>query len=232
MEDNTEDARRLENYIDRYAKETGVDMQSFAFSRAAPFLNKFQSQFDIVFQDIELPDMNGIEVAKKMRERDSAVVLIFITNLAQYAVKGYEVDAMDYVMKPLSYSAFCLKIQCAIIRCQREEQSYIIISNKDNIVRIKSSELKFIEIYQHRIVYHTSKGDYNAYGVLSKVEASLPKRGFFRCSSSYIINFRYVDWIDGNEVAIGSVRIPISRARKKELLIEFHRFYSDMESGA
>ena len=229
VEDSPEEAHRLESYVSQYAKETGTDIQLFAFTGAAPFLHQFASQFDIVFLDIELPDMNGIEIAKRIREKDSTVVLIFVTHLAQYAINGYEVSAMDYVLKPLEYSAFCLRIQRAIICCQRKEGNDITISNNNNIVRFKAIELKYVEIYQHHIMYHTVNGDYPAYGTLSKVEAGLPRRGFFRCSSSFIINLRYVDRIEGNEIIIGDARIPISRARKKEFLTEFHSFYSDME---
>ena len=232
VEDSPEESKRLEGCVARYAEETGTDMRATVFSRAAPFLSKYNSQFDVVFLDIQLPDMNGIEIAKRVREKDSTVVIIFVTHLAQYAIRGYEVNAMDYVIKPMEYSAFRLKMQRAIIRCQREAQSYITFSNNNHYVRLKASELKYVEIFRHSILYHTCFGDYTAYGTSSKVEAELPKHGFFRCGSSFIINLRYVDRINGSEVVIGDVQIPISRTRRKELISAYHAFYGDLDGDS
>lgn len=230
VEDNPEEAQRLDGFLSRYAQENSTELQTFLFSRAAAFLDKFHGQYEIVFLDIELPDMNGIDIARKIREKDDTVVLMFVTHLAQYAIKGYEVQALDYVLKPISYPSFYLKIQRSILHARRREQSVINISNKETMIRLETSQIKYIEIYKHHLLYHTEKGDFQAYGILNKVEESLPDRSFFRCGSSYIVNFRYIDSIDGMEITIGEAKIPISRARKKELLTEYHRYYGDLDS--
>ncbi len=228
VEDSPNDAKCLEGYIARYAQDNQLEIRTTIYPRASSFLNSYHSQYDLILQDIELPDMNGVDVARKIRAKDPSVVLMFVTNLAQYAIQGYEVDALDYVLKPVTYLSFRLKFQRALIRCQREQQQFITIQSNYSVLRISASDLKYVEIYQHQIVYHTTTGDIPAYGILSKIEAGLPNQGFFRCSNSYIVNFRYVDCIDGMEVVIGNTHIPISRTKKREFLAAYHSFYGDM----
>lgn len=230
VEDTARDAECLERYIAKYAQETGTEIRSVVYPKAVPFLNGYHAQFDLILQDIELPDMNGIDVARRIREMDQSVVLMFVTNLAQYAIKGYEVDALDYILKPVTYLSFKLKLQRALIRCQRDRQFYITVPSNYSVLRIQAADLRYIEIFRHQIIYHTTSGDIPSYGTLSKVEASLPAQGFFRCSSSYVVNFRHVDKIDGSDILIGNTIIPVSRSRKKELLLEYHRFYGDIDN--
>ena len=89
---------------------------------AQQFLFAFHSQFDLIFMDIEMPNMDGLSAARRMREIDSNVALVFVTNLARYAINGYEVSALDYILKPLDYDAFYLKMQKVLRYCQTQQQ--------------------------------------------------------------------------------------------------------------
>lgn len=226
VEDSPSEAGRLISYLDRFMQESGEPLQHTHFDRAFPFLESYRSQYDIVFMDIELPDLNGMDAARRLREVDRAVVLIFVTHLSQYAVKGYEVDALDYILKPLAYPALTLKLQRAVSRRRREEEPELTIVTGSGLVRLHASALKYIEIYNHHIVYHAESGDYGAYGTLKQVEDALPEGMFFRCSSSYIVNLRYVTKVDGFDVTVDNRVLSVSRLRKKEFMSVLHRYCS------
>lgn len=116
VEDEAEQAGILLSYLERYGQEYGVGFQATHFSGSLAFLNDVRTIFDIVFMDIEMPYKNGMEAAAEMRQINTESCLIFVTNMAQYAIKGYEVDAMDFVLKPVNYFAFNPKIRIIVTK--------------------------------------------------------------------------------------------------------------------
>ena len=229
VEDSPEEAARLRLFLKRFGEEQKVEWSVKFYACFSEFQESFASQFDLVFLDIELPDGNGMELARWIRQKDSFVSLIFVTHLAQYAIHGYSVEALDYILKPIAYPTFSMKLQRAIIRILNSRQEPFTVTTGANTIRIDANRLKYVEIYKHHILYHLEDRVIEAYGVLSQVETELPKRGFYRCSNSFIVNFRFVDSFDSTYVYIGEAKIPISRAKKKELVSEYHRYYGDME---
>ena len=102
VEDEEQDYLRAQGYLNRYGQEKNISFNIQRYESAEVFLTNYQSQHDIVFMDIRMGGMDGMRAARKLREMDQAVILIFLTSLAQYAVQGYEVDALDYILKPLA----------------------------------------------------------------------------------------------------------------------------------
>ncbi len=229
VEDDGEEADRLYSFLEQYRVEHQRELQIHRFSTVSSFETSFSSQYELIFLDIELPDGNGMNLARRIREKDTGVVLLFITHLAQYAIDGYTVSALDYILKPIEYPSLALKLNRAMIRIRNNRQEYLTLRSGNSTVRVSTSELKYIEIYKHHIRYHLTETTLESYGILSKVEESLPKKGFFRCSNSFIINLRFIDRFDSANVYIQDVCIPVSRAKKKELITEYHRFYGDLD---
>lgn len=228
VEDNKKDAERLLSFQERYGKEHKLVQQCQWFSDAESFLETDTGRFDIVFMDIELPGMSGMEAAEKLRQINPDIILIFITNLAQYVMKGYQVDALDYVLKPIQYPAFDLKFQKALTLCggQNKKTEYMVISANEGMFRMEASDVWYIEIYQHHIQYGTEKGIYNGYGTLKKVEDMLPQGYFFRCNNHTIIGLNHVQEIlpDG-DVRVGNRTFEIARTKRKELMEVLHQYY-------
>ena len=106
IEDNNEYSETLKNYIEQYAKENSLNIALSIFPNGERIVNDFKSDYDIIFMDIEMPVMDGIEASTKIREIDSECIIIFISNYTQYAIKGYAVNALDYLTKPLEYTLF------------------------------------------------------------------------------------------------------------------------------
>ena len=129
VEDSIKDFTLLKSYLEQYEKENNIEFNIQCFENGIRFLDKFSANYDIIFMDIDMPYMNGLEVSKKIREIDKTVVLIFVTNLSQYAVNGYEVEALDYIVKPISYFNFSIKSCWAvfIICCSKSLCSVVAI---------------------------------------------------------------------------------------------------------
>lgn len=225
VEDESSFSDLLSSYLNQYSDAHGESFSVSTFINGIEFLNNYSANYDIIFMDIEMPFMNGMETAQKLRKIDHSAVLIFITNLARYAIKGYEVDAMDYILKPLNYPAFAMKMQKAIRLCQKKQEEKITIATRTGSICFPASSVFYIESVGHHMEYHTEHGLYTGYGTLKKLEEQLPRTIFFRCNSCYIINFHFVKGYDGNTVQVGDTTLTISRARKKQFLEALHQFY-------
>ena len=106
VEDDKTYAAQLKEYLVRYGTETNQKISVALFPDGEDIVTDYSAEFDIILMDVEMTFMDGMTAAEKIREKDNEVVIIFITNMPQYAIQGYKVDALDYVLKPISYFAF------------------------------------------------------------------------------------------------------------------------------
>ena len=228
VEDQKKEADLLCACLRRYSEQHKENFDIAVFENGIEFLTKYQANFDIIFMDIELPDMNGMSVAHKLRSIDNSSILIFVTNISKYAINGYEVGAMDYILKPLNYPAFELKINKAVASCKKNRDNKIHISTREGYRNISASSIIYIESRGHRIEFHTENGEYIEYGTMKNLESLLPETMFFRCNSCYIINFSFISSYNGYTVKVGNEELIISRARKKQFMEKLHRYYVSM----
>lgn len=225
VEDDPKTASGLLSFFDEYAAETGAEFQSTTFPNAVEFLSSYRTGFDIVCMDIEMPHMSGMDAARKLREVDGQAVLIFITNLSQYAIAGYEVEAMSYILKPVKYAAFRFIIKKAVTKCAKNGQDKIEITENGTVVCLSASAIYYVEIRDHTILYHTDQGIHRGYGTMKRVEDLMPPGRFFRCNSCYLVNLEYVKKIDGNNVWVGDEVLQVSRPKRKSFLDALHEYY-------
>lgn len=119
VEDREETRESLNRFVRQYAQEQGLQVEISLITDGAEIAEHYTPGFDIIFMDVEMPRLDGFGAAEAIRAVDADVVLVFVTNMAQYAIRGYEVDALDYVLKPVNYYQFCTKLSRAIQRVQR-----------------------------------------------------------------------------------------------------------------
>ena len=139
VDDSPRDLQLIKGYVERYFKENGGDYQVRTFENGLDFLDEEKLSFDIVFMDVEMPHLNGIETARNFRKRDKMAVLVFITNMAQYAIHGYEVDAIEYMVKPVEYYNFSDKMEKALRFVKRDQEKTLLLHGQEVTARIPVS---------------------------------------------------------------------------------------------
>lgn len=146
VEDSPRELEHLKECLARYSAERDIPLETTAFGDAASFLEHYRADYDIVFMDIELPGINGMEAAHRLREIDRQVILIFVTNMAQFAVKGYEVDALDYIIKPAQYGPLSIKLDRAAQRWRAAAES-VMVALPTGTQRLLLWEIYYIEVH-------------------------------------------------------------------------------------
>ena len=132
-------------------------------------------------------------------------------------LESYEVAALDYLVKPVSYPRFCRSLERACRRICQQAEHILTIKNNDGVFRLRAKDLVYVEVFSHRLVLHTTAGVVSYSGTLAALEKDLGN-GFFRCHSSFLINLEQVTRLDGADVVLGSERLPVSKYRRKMLL--------------
>lgn len=229
VDDTPGDALRLEENLERFSRRTGVELTPVCFADGQQFIQAGQEQFDLVIMDIDMPGMDGMQAARLLRQSDPEVPLMFVTNMPQYALAGYEVDAIDYVLKPVEFGDFDLKLQKALRYMRRDKERPLALHTTAGVVAVRPREILYVESTLHYLNYHTLIGEYRVRGVMGQAERELANCHFARCARSFLVNLRYVSAIEGEDVVLGSRRIRITRTKRAEFMERFSRFLGGME---
>lgn len=226
IEDDPIYAQYLEECLTRYGAERGCAFQIRTFGRAEAFLADNRIIDDMVFMDVDLGEgwMNGIDAARALRDRGSMAVLFFITNIPQYAASGYEVDAIDYCIKPINYSSLSVKLDKAVRVLNQRQGLPVRIKTREGFRVVSSSDIRYIEVKGHDLMFHTVQEVIGSYGSLGEREKELQDREFARCSASVLVNLRYVTGLHGDVITVGAERVKIGRSRKKEFLTRLNEY--------
>lgn len=226
VEDEKQASDALVSFLHTYGEKSGEQFDVSVFATSGAFIANYNTDYDIVFMDIELPDGNGMDTAKALRRLDGGVTLIFVTNMAQYAIKGYSVSALDFMVKPVSYYSFSTMLSRAIVRCRAEKKADWIIHTVGGAAKVELKSISYVEVRDHKLVYHTDDGDFEEWGRLGDLEKQLSAKGFARGNNCYLINLRKVVAIEESRVRLNGCVLQLSRARKKEFVRAFAEFIS------
>ncbi len=216
VEDNTEARAAIKVHCSRFADETGTELHVAEFSDAVSFLEHYRPVYDLVLLDVELPYLLGTEAARRLRELDPVVMLVFITNMAQYAIHGYEVNAVDYLLKPVPYVRFRALLGKLIRRLDAETGSEVTIRTPKGLVRVRERDILYVTAEDHLLLYHTADGIVESWDTLKTAETVLSAERFFRIGKSAIVNLYAVKVVDGDRVRVGDTTLSVGRGRKKD----------------
>lgn len=220
VEDEKEQAKLLHNYINHYAKSKNLQLNVNYLSDGIDLVDDYRGQFDIILLDIQMKHLDGMAAAQKIREIDSDVIIIFITSTVQYAVQGYTVDALGYVLKPVPFTQFSQLFDKAIARVHtKQNHVYIKVTANDKQIKLDCDLVYYIESQRNNVIIHCKDVDYVTVGPLKRYEEMLTGHGFSKCHNAYLINLSYVEAVQKEEVLLtNEITLPISRARKKEFM--------------
>lgn len=224
VEDEVEPAQALAACVQRYGREHGISFSCVRYANAITFLQNYKGTADIIFMDIRMPHMDGMSAAEKLRSCDSAAIIIFVTSLVQYAVDGYKVGALDFVVKPVEYASFSLTMRRAIERVSRMRGKKVRVNGAAETALLQVDDIRYVEILQHHLVYHTIHGDYDGYGTLIEVEKQLAGESFVRCNACFLVNLRYVTEIKGYTVCLGQDELRISHPKRRAFVAAFESY--------
>lgn len=218
VEDEAAVRAQLTEYVQRYTRQYGTAFQVNEFSGGGQLLADYRPVYDLVLMDIEMPGMDGMETARQLRQLDSEVMLLFITNTAQYAIKGYSVGALDYILKPVPYFAFSQLLQKAVRQLQGKALHTLLVAVEGGMRRVDAAKLYYIESEGHRVHFYSEDGDFAASGTLKYFEEKLADQPFMRCNSGYLVNLAQVLAVQQDSVQVGPYILQISRPRRKAFL--------------
>jgi len=228
VEDEEQYREEFLSYLKRYEKESGQHFRISVFTDGDEITEGYQADYDLILMDIAMQFMDGMTAAEKIRRLDSEAVIIFITSTPQFVMRGYAVDALDYVLKPINYFAFSQRIDRAISRMGKRRRRYISVPVKGGIQKLEVSQLRYVEVQDHDLVYHTARGSVLTRGTLAEAEELLGTEQFFRCSKCYLVNLEYVDGIQNFDILMDNTRIQVSRARKKPLMDALNNYMNEV----
>ena len=218
VEDDSSASQQIQNYLSLYQKENEQEFSVTVFADGLSILEDYHPIWDIILMDIEMPLMDGMTAAKCIRELDQSVIIIFITNMAKYAIKGYAVDALDYVLKPVSYYAFSQRLGRAVERVARRARHFLQINAHGTAHKLDTSAIYWIENCGHDLVFHTAEGEVTAPGSMTETEEKLAQDSYFRVNKGCLVNLEHVDRMDGEDAIVHGDRVPLARARRKAFL--------------
>lgn len=226
VEDSIDDLNNCLSLLDKYSKEKNVQFDIQTFESGDAFLMRFKSQFDFIILDINLSAMNGIDVARSVRAKDEEVIIMFATNLAKYATNGYEVDAIDFALKPLTYASFYLRLERVMKKLNKKSDSFLVVPSDGGFSKINVNDVLYVEVISHDIIFHMISGqDITTSGTLKKYDEKLKDLWFIRCNSCYLVNAHKIKRVEKLDIQlVNDEIIAISHPKKKSFMERFKKY--------
>lgn len=219
VDDEASARANLLDYLARYQEENDCTFDVRVFEDGAALLENYRPIYDIILMDMRMPGVDGMATAEVIRAVDDQVVLIFVTNLAQYAVKGYRVNAMSYLLKPVTYFSFAEELTRAIRSLAARQQESILVGSGSGVRRIGIGDIVYVESKKHQNIVHTLSDSFSYTGALRDLDQQLSDSGFFRINSYYLANLQHVTGVSGYDAKMSNGDVlKISRARRKDFM--------------
>lgn len=227
-DDDPVQARFLCSVVRNWAGRDNRPITIEAFGSASEFLFEWREDksFDVLFLDIQMPGLNGMDLARTIREKDDVIQIIFVTGYSEYMPEGYEVSALHYLVKPVKEDQLVTCLDKALKRVKTETRALLIAHNGENI-RIHQEDIVYIEAYAHSVVISTLDQRYETKTGIGEFPKRLDSTLFCNPHRSYIVGIRHIRKIERSCITLdNNVQIPVSRRRYSELnqaFIKFHK---------
>ncbi|MCF0146792.1 MAG: response regulator transcription factor [Clostridium sp.] len=220
-EDQDVQINLLNNHIHNWAKEKDTKISIDTFNSAEEFLFEWSdyNKYDIIFLDVNLSKMSGVELSNIIREKNTKIDIVFVTGLFKYALHGYRVRALQYLIKPIKITDlyYCLDTTLDRINNDEEVSSFVLETSK-KVIKLDYNEIYYFVMFSPYIDIHTNSEKITVRKNISEIEMILPNEYFVRCHRSYIVNIKHIKSIVKNNIMLeNGVNIPISRGKYKEV---------------
>ena len=220
--------KQMQSYLSQLESDFKEHFDVFLFDNGEDILKSVPLDVQVIFLDIELQSMNGIDIAAKLREKMD-FYLIFITNNVQYALQGYEVHAFSFIKKPLSYFAIKKSLYEAIKRMDILSLPKIVMQYNGQTDIVFCQNILYIESFKHEIVFNMKNGEKRRYTcTMKELEDRLPQKSFFRCHNSYIVNMQHITGFNSKSISTPGGEVPLSKYKMKEFSQAFLAFQGEV----
>ncbi|MCQ4638199.1 LytTR family DNA-binding domain-containing protein [Anaerovorax odorimutans] len=223
-DDEKELRQDLSQILSRSLDLRGIEYEILKFSCGEQLLAQAKRQGpDILFLDIEMDQMDGMTAAKELRKAGSRAVIIFITAYPDYVFQGYEVRALNYILKPYKEEKVLSVLYQALEELRVSADLYYVVRQKSGTIRLLLNDTRYFFSERRMITAVTGTGPVLFYGKLDDLELELPQF-FVRIHNRYLVNLNYISAIEGNAVLCKEEQLPVSRARRQDLEIAFAKY--------
>ncbi len=215
----------LVSFIEEWGSGKRIEIEEFGSAEEFLFCFEGDNDFDVLFIDIQMSGMNGIELSRRVREKDRKIVIVFTTGISDYLQEGYEVEALNYLLKPLSKEKVfeCLRK----VEERHEIERFVLVHTDDETVRMNIEDINFIEARAHKsIVGKTNDEILEVKESIAEMEKLLVGEGFIKCHRSYLCRIGSIYKIDKTDIYFDNgSRIPVSRRMYPLVNKEFINYF-------
>lgn len=209
----------LNKFIKLYQEKKQTDISIRCFNDGMDLVKNYCLETDVIFLDISMKQLDGIETAKKIREIDKKVIIIFLTSIIKYALTGYSLNASSYIIKPITYSKLTIELDHAIEKIHEIENQFIKIRNNEGIFKLYINDIQFVETHDRHTLIHMAKKNVTSFYNMKTLEQKLQPYCFIRCHSSFIVNAKYIESIEKLVLTTTTGRqLPISQQKRKDVM--------------
>jgi len=230
LENELEEAKKTQEMLDTFFTSKNQEFSCDTFHHSQDFLSSSITKYDLIILDILLDEgdaYNGIQVAQKVRELNKNVVIIFVTKTAQFAIDGYKVDAIDYILKPLVYEDFYLKLVKAMNVLKYHVEKELVFKNSDGIFKIKESEIVYIEVRKHYLYFQLKNKTETFRGTMKEISQELTNQ-FKKSSNSFLANLQYIKLIKKDSVILEcdnqTYQIPLTKLFRNSFILALENY--------
>ncbi len=227
VDDRARDAEFVQGILNRWAEQRQVSIQSAVFPSAERFLFQYAEDkaWDILLLDIEMGAMDGVTLARRIRQDNEAVQIVFITGFADYMAQGYEVSALHYLMKPVDRDKLFAVLDRAAAAVEKSERA-ILLSVGGELLRLPAGQVQYVEVFSHTLAIVTDTSTIQAKLPISELEKLLGE-GFVRCHRSYLVGLKHIARLSKTEVTLDNGKVlPLSRSAAPTVHKAFVAYYA------
>lgn len=230
VEDDLQERERLSALTRQYFDGQGKACHIRLFSDGDELLEDYRPCWDLILLDIKMARLDGITTAEMIRRLDRDVLLVFVTNMEHYAIKGYSVRALDYLLKPVNARMLEQVLRQAEHLLAERTKKYISLPTQKGMVRLNVADIDYVEVESHVLSVVTVHGTFTLRGTISGVEKMLADYGFFRCNNCYLVNLAHVTRAEPGMAVVGGHELTVSRPRQKKFMEALTRYIGGSES--
>lgn len=220
---------QLNQYINEYINKNNLILHQATYENGERLLDNDLSNIDILFLDIQLGGMNGLDIARQIRKSNKEILIVFITNYAQYAIEGYEVKAFHFLKKPIIHERFQEVMNDAVSKISQMKSDFIVVRSVSEVHRILIRDIMYCETYKGHVLVHLKNNEViEIYSSMGMMEKLLSEKNFYRCHTAFLINFYYVKRLLQKDIIMeDNTMIPISKHRKKSMFNAITNYWGD-----